>query len=230
MQLHYVPVAPFLVEGDPHFPLAGARLGGVLGPAVGGLADHHVTAIAATPEPDKTFLRFDGFLKALPGGKQSVDAKIRAEASVLDTALDPIPALTRKVTITSAYKIGDIDTVHVAQQENTALLAEQKAREIDKAADVQLSTRHRGRQQTFDAGMYDDIERGISTHGSLDATVRKLQEFKGFGDRSAAVLKKAFGQAFAQGGGGKPLTLAEDERGVFTRIANLWDDGLGDML
>jgi len=171
-----------------------------------------------------------GDLKALPGGKQSVDAKIRAEASVLDTALDPIPALTRKVTITSAYKIGDIDTVHVAQQENTALLAEQKAREIDKAADVQLSTRHRGRQQTFDAGMYDDIERGISTHGSLDATVRKLQEFKGFGDRSAAVLKKAFGQAFAQGGGGKPLTLAEDERGVFTRIANLWDDGLGDML
>lgn len=171
-----------------------------------------------------------GALKAIPGGKQSIDAKIRAEASVLDTELEPIPALTRKVTITSTYKIGDVDTIKVVQEEDKALLAEQKAREIDKAADVQLSSRHRDRQQTFDAGMYADIGRGISKHGSLVAVMEKLKDFKGFGDRSAAVLKKAFGQALAAGGGGADLTLAEDERGVFTRIANLWDQGLGDVL
>lgn len=171
-----------------------------------------------------------GALKAAVDNKRSVDAVIRAEASVLDTELNPVSALTRRVTIASTYNAGDVDTVNEEQTEQESAFDSVETRAIDQAVEVQLSSRHRSSVQTFDDGMRATITQKIGVYGSLNAVADKLKEFRGFGDRSAQVLKKAYGQAVRAGGSNPTLTLEEGEKGVFTRIANNWDQGLRDIL
>ena len=173
-----------------------------------------------------------GTLKNAADSKKSVDSVIWAEASVLDTDLDPVPALTRRVTIASTYNAGDVETIVEEATEDEALLAQQKTRAIDAAVDVRLSTRHRRSVQSFDDAMRDAITAAIASpkYGSLAAVTTKLKEYRGFGDRSAEVLAKAYGQALAAGGSNPGLQLDEDEKGVFTRVANAWDSGLSGVL
>ncbi len=173
-----------------------------------------------------------GALKAAADSRKSIDAVIRAEASVLDTELEPIAALTRKVTIASTYNAGDVDTITTEATEDEALLAQQQTRAIDQAVDVKLSSRHRGSVQTFPDGMRAAITAAVADpkYGSLARVTERLQTYRGFGPKSALVLAKAYGQAVAAGGSNPALELDTDEKGVFTRIANAWDEGLSGVL
>ena len=69
----------------------------------------------------------------------------------------------------------------------------------------------------------------IAEHGWPEVTTR-LKSYRGFGDTSAAVLRKAYGQAIDADGSNPELTLEANEKGVFTRIVNAWNDGLADVL
>jgi hypothetical protein len=80
--------------------------------------------------------------------------------------------------------------------------------------------------QTFDSAMLATITAKIPNYNGLAGVMAKLREFRGFGDRSAVVLTKAYGQAIR----GEALDLTDDERPVFTRITNLWHEGLSDLL
>jgi hypothetical protein len=174
-------------------------------------------------------IRDIGAFKPTGDEKQSVDAEIHAEASVLNTALQPIPKLTREVTIASTYSVGgSAKTVEPVRTENAALLAQQVARPVDKAVDVKLSARHRDRVETFDPQMLADLTAAVTKYKTLEEVLAKLLDVPGFGPVSAQVLQKAFTQALA-GGAAAQLQLDDNERGVFTRITNLWDKLSGSL-
>jgi hypothetical protein len=168
-------------------------------------------------------------LTTAPNGKQFVNARFRAEASVLNTRLLPVSGLTRRVTITSTYEAGDVETVNVEQAEDANALAQHQGRAIDQGVDVQLSSRHRANRYTFPDAMRAMLQSRIAEHGWPEVITR-LKTYRGFGDTSAAVLRKAYGQALAAGGSSPKLTLEANEKGVFTRIINAWNDGLADTL
>lgn len=171
-----------------------------------------------------------GPFKPVGPDKQSIDAEIHAKASVIDTELEPIARLTREVTIASTYNVGDAETVKPLQTEDKALLAAQQARPIDEAVDVKLSSRHHDKVQVFEPKMFGDISAGIAKHGSLPAVVDRLTTFHGFGDASGRVLTEAYTMAVAAGGPGTQLALDVTDRAIFTRITNLWGQGLADVL
>jgi hypothetical protein len=170
-----------------------------------------------------------GPLTTAANGKQFVNAQFRAEASVLNTRLRPVSGLTRRVTIASTYEAGDVQTTNVEQAADSNALADHQGRAIDQGVDVQLSSRHRSSSYTFPDAMRSTLQSKVAEHGWLQVITR-LKTYSGFGDTSAAVLRKAYGQAIAAGGSGAQLTLEANEKGVFTRIVNAWNDGLVDTL
>ncbi|MCZ6604224.1 MAG: hypothetical protein O7A03_03680, partial [Alphaproteobacteria bacterium] len=165
-------------------------------------------------------------LTTAANGKQFVNAQFRAAASVLDTSLNPVSGLTRKVTIASTYEAGDVETVDVKQAEDADVLARHKGREIDQGVDVQLSSRHRSSVYTFPDAMRATLQSKIAEYGWAKVITR-LKTYRGFGDKSAAVLQKTY---IAAAGSNPELKLEADEKGVFTRIVNAWNDGLVDTL
>lgn len=162
-----------------------------------------------------------GPLRPAGGGKGSIDADLVAEASVLSTRLTPVAGLTRRVTIASKYQVGDIETASVVQAEDETRLGQTQARAIDLAADVQLSSRHETTSHHLTPKMYADLEAARATYG-VAGTIDRLTG-PGFQEGYARVLTKAWGQARAAGSATVELNLDQGERGVFTRISNMWD-------
>ncbi len=163
-------------------------------------------------------------------GKQFVNAQFRAEASVLNTRLRPVSGLTRRVTIGSIYQAGDVDPLDVTQVEDAETLAQHESRDIDRDTNVQLSSRHSGRDQIFPDGIRTTLGSKLTQFGGWTEVIRRLKDFPHFGDRSGVVLRRAYEQAVVAGGSNPELTLEQNEKGTFTRIVNAWNNGLSAKL
>ena len=173
-------------------------------------------------------IRNIGPFRPLGSGKKAVDAEIRAKASVLDTQLQTVSGLTREVTIASTYEVGDAETIAVVQTEDEALLEQQRAREADQDVEVQLSSRHRDASTKIDPALFRDLDAAVGAM-TMDGVIARLTTFKGFGDVSGTVLRKVYGQV-KQRGVETELVLDSSEKGVLTRITNLWEEGLHGLL
>ena len=122
-----------------------------------------------------------------------------------------------------------METVDIEQAESADALAQHQGRAIDQGVDVQLSSRHGNSSYAFPDAMRATLQSKIAEHGWPDVITR-LKTYRGFGDRSAAVLRKAYDQAIAIGGSSPELTLDVNEKSVFTRIVNVWNGQLSDLL
>ncbi len=158
-----------------------------------------------------------------------VNADFVAEAAVLDTRLNKVPRLTRKVRIRSRYEISDDavaapDRTDVTAAEDKALLGQQQARAIDQAAEVRLSSRRGDTTLTFPSAMETRLKAAIARRGRRGVAER-LRSFSGFGERSEAVLFKAYDE-IKRHADKTVHGLSDDEKPVFSRIVTAWSNGL----
>ncbi|MGS4947734.1 DNA/RNA non-specific endonuclease [Meridianimarinicoccus sp. RP-17] len=163
-------------------------------------------------------------------GIKYVNSTMEAQASVLDTRLDPVSGLTRSVSIRSEYDTAAAVTTD--ENVDAAALDAHTGRAIDQGVDVQLSSRHGGGPTvTFPGEIETLLKAKIAARGRAWVAAR-LRSYSGFGERSEAVLFKAY-DAVKRRSDKTVDALNGDEVGVFTRIRNSWSQpggGLKDTL
>lgn len=155
----------------------------------------------------------------------SINSRLVAQASVLDTELQSVPNLTRRVTINSTFK----QSVDPSGQQSVdqATLDSHQARQVDQDATIRLPENSAG-PPTFPANIEAALTSAFITYGR-DGTLERLKGFRGFAAGSQAVLLLAYDQI--HGRRNKAITgLNPSQKGTFTRINNAWDHGLGATL
>jgi hypothetical protein len=164
-------------------------------------------------------------LRGAPVDMYSIDGTFVAEASVLDTELQPVPNLTRKVTISSRF--ASVVDPSDMQVEDQATLDGHQARQVDLDATIELPENSAG-PPTFPQNIETALTVAFAAKGR-GGTMTALKGYSGFGDGSEAVLLLAYDQV--HGRDDKTITgLSASQKGTLTRIINAWGKGLGATL
>lgn len=163
-------------------------------------------------------------LRGNPVKMYAIDAKMVTEASVLDTELDPIPNLTRRATIHSKYQ--EVADVTDRMSEDAAALEAHEARPEDLAREVELPDSHRTTPvlpAPIEVALRSALA-GSSRESPRDEVSSKLKQVKGFAERSATVIWKAYDQVKDKGDDQTVTGFTPAEKGTLTRIINAWKD------
>lgn len=159
-------------------------------------------------------------LQTTAAGINFVNSTLTARASVLDTNLNPVSGLTRAVTVSSTFDTSATATVD--EEVDAAALAAHQGRAIDQTVDVLLSTTKGDTTITFPTAMETTMKERIASRGRAWVATR-LRSHEGFGERSEAVLFKAYDEIKRRSD--KTVNCLEpDEVPVFSRIRNAWSD------
>jgi hypothetical protein len=153
-----------------------------------------------------------------------VNSTFVATVSVLDTNLDPVPSLTRSVTIDSVFKEPAAATF--TKTENAAKLAAHEARDEDLAlADVKGTNRAAETgPPSLSPEMQGWLRDGIARYGK-DKFKAKVSAYPGVGDALFEVIFKAY-EAVKLKADKSLNDLTKDEQTLFRRAETLWKNGL----
>lgn len=139
------------------------------------------------------------------------------------------PLQTVTATIHSNYQARSASETG-SETHDAAALGGHTARPEDLAADVSVSSRHRGSDRVYrlDAQLYQRLGQSRSHFGwsQIDAALRRVT---GLGGGLLSLLHKAYANALQNGNGDQAADLNPTERGSLTRVNSLAESAVAEL-